>query len=440
MKKQKNIRKKTFIPALIFFAGGMAVGNSIPDIVSSISNIVSADDAVYNGLIYNVSSKYNQKTITIVGCTDDINTDEIVIPDQIDGIPVTAIGSSAFLGIKKIGTLTIGKNVDFISLGNELSISRLNILGEKIGTVMYSAADLKLKIHTVFLGENVDIGFKLITLHSNVDEYIVDEKNTKYCAIDGVLYSADKTNLICYPDNKKIDVFTIPNEVCHISSNSFKNVKKINKIVFSSNISKIEKDAFESSDFSEMTFTSSLKDVHSNSFLNCNVDILNILVDVEYINDQFFRSSLHIKDFNVAEDNTFYSVKNHCLCSVDNKNLYKVGEMMNPVAVPEGIVEIFDYAIYGKYISKIRIPESVTKINDNALRIGYDNIKIIEGFEGSYAEKYATENNIAFEVITSDDIKPSFDSENSIAKFDLNDDKKVNVMDLLAIKRFLLGV
>lgn len=67
------------------------------------------------------------------------------------------------------------------------------------------------------------------------------------------------------------------------------------------------------------------------------------------------------------------------------------------VKLPDTVTQIDVWAFAGcESLTTIEIPESVTEIGKNAFN-GSDNLTIC-GASGSYAEKYATENNIPFEA------------------------------------------
>ncbi len=55
----------------------------------------------------------------------------------------------------------------------------------------------------------------------NCTAYTVEEGNTAYCAVDGVLYSADMTRLVAYPVAAEATSFTVPDSVKEISQGAF---------------------------------------------------------------------------------------------------------------------------------------------------------------------------------------------------------------------------
>ena len=70
-------------------------------------------------------------------------------------------------------------------------------------------------------------------------------------------------------------------------------------------------------------------------------------------------------------------------------------ENLREVIISEGTEEIMNEAFYYCYsLEKVVVPESVTKISDNAFK-GSEEVTIY-GVAGSYAQEYAEKNGIPF--------------------------------------------
>lgn len=75
-------------------------------IFSVVCVIGSARDDALNYLTYEITDG----EATITGCAQGVN-DEIIIPDSIDGYPVTAIGDSAFFNYRDVSVIVLPKSV-----------------------------------------------------------------------------------------------------------------------------------------------------------------------------------------------------------------------------------------------------------------------------------------------------------------------------------------
>lgn len=72
----------------------------------------------------------------------------------------------------------------------------------------------------------------------------VDQDNPAYCDVDGVLYSKDKTVLLCYPAGRTATEFTVPGGVTTISDSAFACCKNLRKITLPDSVATIEEYAF----------------------------------------------------------------------------------------------------------------------------------------------------------------------------------------------------
>lgn len=120
----------------------------------------------------------------ITACSS--TAEEISVPENIDGIPVTEIEKTAFRNCtpKKI---TIPAEIVYISAENPFSPC------------------------------------------FSLEEVVVDEKNKNYTSVDGILYSKDMKTLLFYPPAKNGDTFAIPDSVeelgiAAVSSTSLKEI------------------------------------------------------------------------------------------------------------------------------------------------------------------------------------------------------------------------
>lgn len=120
----------------------------------------------------------------IVGLAPDAEVSgELVIPSEISGKVVAELGDTAF-GEEENDTITrivIPASIEYISTENPFSRC------------------------------------------SALEEIEVDAANKKFCAVDGVLFDAEKTTLICYPQKKSGTSYTIPDGVVTVGDSAMYN-------------------------------------------------------------------------------------------------------------------------------------------------------------------------------------------------------------------------
>ncbi|MBR3760981.1 MAG: leucine-rich repeat domain-containing protein [Ruminococcus sp.] len=261
-------------------------------------------------------------TACIEGCTS--SEDDLVIPDKIDGYTVAEIGQTAFGNDKQLyKTISIPATVEYISGNGPFSVCPV------------------------------------------LTEIKVDSANENYISVDGVLYSKDKTELICYPSAKTGTSYAIP--------------EGVKKIGYSS---------FYVTELSEITFPSTLEEmgafaVGSNRRLT-KVDISNTKLT-------------EIPDYAFAYCNTLSEVIfPETLLSI-NGAAFAGCVALSEIELPEKLSSIAQYAFFKTGLKKIEIPSSITEIGYCAL--GYTSNTageeimnkdfIIVGEYGSAAHRYA---------------------------------------------------
>lgn len=163
---------------------------------------------------------------------------DVVIPEEIDGIPVTKIFLPLFCGNVYpyndekdiIETLTIPKSV------NEIIIST----------------------------NSIEWGRKCT-------DYFVADGNDFYTDINGVLYSADMSTLVLYPKGKQTKEFKIPESVEIIFENAFSGCSNLHSLHFPSSVKTIVEYAFtHCTALEEILFTDGLEIIGEGAFRGCS--------------------------------------------------------------------------------------------------------------------------------------------------------------------------
>ena len=145
-------------------------------------------------------------------CTDS----NIIIPDDIDGIPVKKIASGAFYMDSEIGSLKIGKNVTEIG-GNAFfssaSFAYLEI-PDSVTTIGEFAFDFCPGIKIVSFGKGVsDIDPNAFVRAVNIKRIIISEENPNFKVDNNALYTKDGKTIVLVARTSKNDRFEIPSGV-----------------------------------------------------------------------------------------------------------------------------------------------------------------------------------------------------------------------------------
>ncbi len=102
----------------------------------------------------------------------------------------------------------------------------------------------------------------------SIESYCVDEENTVYSSVDGVIYSKDKSKLISYPSGKK-GVFSIPEGTTRIGEYSVYYAEEVTEIILPNGVTHIEEGAFgDCPSLKNIVLPDTLESIESFAFYN----------------------------------------------------------------------------------------------------------------------------------------------------------------------------
>lgn len=159
---------------------------------------------------------------------------------------ITAIGSSAFYGCSSLKTVDLPAGLTAISnsmFNRCSSLSEINI-PESVTLVDENAFRQCTSLTELFIPKNVaTIGEVMVFGCTSLQNIKVDEANSHYTDIDGVVVTKDKTHLVAYP-GARTDVYVMPESITDIEGYVFNSNSKLSGIVFSKNLKTIGMAAF----------------------------------------------------------------------------------------------------------------------------------------------------------------------------------------------------
>lgn len=272
-------------------------------------------------------------------CIEDCSSEEknLVIPDTIDGIAVTELGKLAFgndIG-KPYETITLPASIEYISSDNPFSVC------------------------------------------DSLTEVIVDSTNENYIAEDGVLFTKDKSKLVCYPQKKTGSSYSIPEGVSVLGEASIYNTQ-LSEITFPSTLTEIQYYALGNN--SKLTSADLSKTAVSSIGLYAFTDCSSL-------------SSVLLPD-------SLYEIAGAAFSRC---------KALSEITLPKNLGMIGQYAFIDTGLSKITVPDSVTEIGYSAF--GYyldsegnetaDSNFVIVGSYGSAAQRYATDTDSEYDYANS---------------------------------------
>ena len=225
------LKKLRFCAAL--FSAGMTLTGLLP-----LACAAEADESseTENGKIYtsgdytySLMSNENDDTLKAACIESYTGTEtDLVIPGQIDGMDVVALGSYAFTSMAALEKVTLPKTV--IQFGE------------------YAFADCP-----------------------SIQEYAVEDGNPLFEAKDGVLYSENGETLTRYPVGKAPEKLTVPDGVVEIGNVAFTGCSSLKSITFPDSLLYIDLSAFaECTGLTEVELPEKLTEIGAFSFNSCS--------------------------------------------------------------------------------------------------------------------------------------------------------------------------
>lgn len=277
------------------------------------------------------------------------------------GKSVTTIGRKAFSECPALTSVTLGENLKFIKTS---AFERCTVLSDIILPSSLQVIDSRAFHSTALVSVSVpssvvNIGKDAFNDIYALKEIKVDEANTVYSDIDGVLCSKTKTVLLRYP-NSKGKTYTVPNTIKKIYDGAFSYCPELETVVFPASVISFGNNIFASnSKLKSITIFNPEPATLESSF---NVSDVFILVPKQSVN--LYRNTYRWQDMNIkaigsiAENITMGAAEltlevgseSQLQCTVlpetaENKtvtwnttdaNVVTVDEMGNLIAVSEG--------------------------------------------------------------------------------------------------------
>ncbi len=370
---------------------------------------------------------------------------ELEIPDYVEKLPVTGIGTGIFsdsstdtvTGIICPGTL---RSIDIRAFQgcSKLTEIKLNEGLEEIGYHAFSRCGLKelhlpstLKVlgQAAFEGnsfETVEIPAALTYIGSipfhecaSLREIKVSGKSSAVCDIDGVLFSADKKMLIQYPPARGRE-YKVSDGTEEIGYGAFGD-SGVTKIVFPQSLKKIDNCAFFGCESMETpVLPDQLEEIGDLAFgsINFTSDLetrpvreeLFIPARVSYIGDRCF-GCISLSGIKVDEKNPYYASSGGFLTNKEKETILEapLGIYKNTnglITIPDGIIG-FEKDLFEEFPEKAGfiLPDSLFRIPPEVFPCTYGERQenglaetiyeiTIYCSEGSAAETYAKKYNI----------------------------------------------
>ena len=415
----KTSKKLAILASAFVFVAGMGVGMNINKIAPGASMTISADDAVFEGFKYVLKDG----EVTITGYTEDLDLTNVVIPDEIEGNPVTRIGKDAFRNCTKISSLDL-RNVthveDYAFYGCK-GITTLNMgssltsLGDcsfaSISNVVVTIPESKITATGSQIFNNTNISEihipastteinSVFYTHNTLKVISVTEGNKNYVSDKGVLYTADKKTLIKCPVKTELTDYTTLEGTETIADDAFRSTSLKNLVIsdtvksigaysisycnyletlkLGKNVTSLGKYALAASKIKEVTTPDNIKVVGDYAIKNADISIVNVSASTINVYSDFLINESTEK-FKVETGNKKYSVDdNGVLYNIDKTTLirYPAASQLNEYIVLDGTEVIGSNAFFSSKLQTLIVADSVKTVEDYAFTNCYKLKKI----------------------------------------------------------------
>lgn len=203
---------------------------------------------------------------------------------------VTSIGDYAFYYCRNLTSIAIPNSVTSIgdtAFGECYGLTSVT-LPYSVTSIGYDAFWCTGLTSITIPSSIISIGFGAFKIQS-LKQIYVDAANQKYCSVDGVLFSKDKTELVCYPGGKTDASYTVPNTVTRIGSDAFYS-DYLTSITIPNSVILICDGAFNNClKLTSIAMPNSVISIGNNAFFNCpKLTSISIPNSVTSIGDEAF--------------------------------------------------------------------------------------------------------------------------------------------------------
>ncbi|OCS84660.1 leucine-rich repeat protein [Caryophanon tenue] len=379
---------------LSYFSGVEVVVQYIPD--------TELERQQHDGLIYEVFTRNGQQEVRIINYDRIQQRTELYVPSQIDGIPVTEIGVSAFSTPIALNGLTESllekivlpasiRKIDanaFASLGDTVIDIRALTHVEEIGEYAFSDATLLTSedgllllprtLHTIGIYAFAGTNLKKLAIHKEnksigVGAFCQNKSLTHVTIEEGVTHIA--SHLFT---ESTLQSVTIPGSVTHIGKHAFYG-NRLEELILHEGLQEIGNNAFYGNALRSVTFPKGLQKIGSQAFYGNQLTDAVFEYGLEEIGTSaFFDNKLE----NVTFPNTLQTIE---------ASAFSVNHIQ-AVHLPNSVTHVGSGAFSSNAIATLRLSESLEMISGEA----FSNNKLTELYvprSVTLIESYAFVNN-----------------------------------------------
>ena len=321
----------------------------------------------------------NANEVTVTGFSESFTTGDdyaLVIPDEIDGMPVVTIGNAAFLDVTTFTSLTIGKNVK--TIGNEAfrratAVKTITFAPDGVVETLGESAFRGCSELTEFIMPNTvkSAGAMVLQANSKLERVTISNQLTvlsnQFLCNCPLLTTVEIPNSVKEIQSKAfwmsdggLEEITIPSSVITIASDVFSECYNLKKVTF--NCVNIPGEILkEKTSLETLILGSGVKTVGNNAFMGCtSLNSVNIPASVNTLGNGVFQGCTGLASAIIEEGSQLTQLSD---------NLFSGCVTLSSFTIPATITSIGASCFYQcSQLGSISIPASVNSIGSNAFK------------------------------------------------------------------------
>ena len=199
----------------------------------------------------------------------------------------------------------------------------------------------------------------------------VSQSHPYLATINGVLFGKTDKKLICCPPSLGLTAYEIPEGILSVGDWAFEDCTSLATVTIPDSVTSIGDDTFYNcTSLTTVTIPDSVTNIGDSVFYACD-SLTTIMIpdSVTSIGDGAFGECDKLKDIAVSQENQYYTDVDGVLFSksMDTLVCYPAGKTENSYVIPDSVISIGDGAFYKCYsLTTVTIPDSVTSIGELA--------------------------------------------------------------------------
>ncbi|MBE6853991.1 MAG: leucine-rich repeat domain-containing protein, partial [Ruminococcus sp.] len=132
-----------------------------------------------------------------------------------------------------------------------------------------------------------------------LETIVVDEENSLFSSVDGVLYAKQGKELLHYPRSKKDKEFVIPDGVEIIKKSAAEGSKYLESVFIPSSVIELESSAFADSSVHKVSFSEGLEKIDAFAFSCCQIGMLKLPQSLKMLAAGAFEENTRLREITI---------------------------------------------------------------------------------------------------------------------------------------------